>query len=709
MPCITAGVIRDTVYLDGGYIYWSQGLSNGEYGPIDQPNNPLGLMYTLNFSQPFNLSQNLTALFGTISKARGGAGNANSDAPNYLDGAMLVNDAQLALYGGLVKKTDAFDPPREDEVLVYQQYYYNRQERGSWNPGFNTDRLPEDLTRYIAFGGAASAPSENKAWYFGGLRAPNWGPIFQRTSNITENAVNVSSTLITLDMRDQLDLEWTNTTLPDEIKGRANPEVVWVPVGEEGILVVIGGVTYPDWITTSRVSENAAQSTEESDEFMAVIDIYDVASGRWYRQRTVEGPTARTRGCAVVAPAQDSSSFNIYYYGGYPGVDPRADFYDDVWVLSIPSFTWTRVSEGRPNHGRAGHKCFMPYPDQMMVIGGDTPRPGSNLACLDGGIIQIFNLTSAEWMDEYHPERYFDYGVPSAVRAVIGGQATGGAALTTPSPSGWRDDELADIFDTPYETSKIQTWYPYAAVTESSRPTIPDNNDDENENEDEDEDDSGGGGGGGGLPGWVAPTLGVVLGLVFVTAALVAFCLWRKRKFLKQRGDSEASPDENGMRVLSWIRGQPSETKALTVTTEETPSNLDMTEVSSSVGPIASPAFVTAAVPSRFEMMDTSIAELPGTIHPLLPLPLFGDNQISLCMCDANVRLEKTHLVLPSSRTQVSPRWRSSIGTLTLPQAANPQHQETSPTSAPSPATKPPHFPGPRGRWKWIRAATHLR
>lgn len=217
-------------------------------------------MYTLNFSQPFDLSQNLTALFGTISKARGGTGNANSDAPNFLDGAMLVNDAQLALYGGLVKKTDAFDPPREDEVLVYQQYYYNRQERGSWNPGFNTERLPDDLTRYIAFGGAASAPSENKAWYFGGMRSPNWGPIFQRTSNITENPVNASNTLITLDMRDQLNLEWTNTTLPDDIKGRANPELVWVPVGEEGILVAIGGVTYPDWVTSSRLSENAAQS-----------------------------------------------------------------------------------------------------------------------------------------------------------------------------------------------------------------------------------------------------------------------------------------------------------------------------------------------------------------------------------------------------------------------------------------------------------------
>lgn len=31
----TAAVIRDTVYLDGGFIYWAQGLSDGTYGAIE--------------------------------------------------------------------------------------------------------------------------------------------------------------------------------------------------------------------------------------------------------------------------------------------------------------------------------------------------------------------------------------------------------------------------------------------------------------------------------------------------------------------------------------------------------------------------------------------------------------------------------------------------------------------------------------------------
>ncbi len=29
---IVAGVIRDTVYLDGGYLFWEPGMSDGSYG-----------------------------------------------------------------------------------------------------------------------------------------------------------------------------------------------------------------------------------------------------------------------------------------------------------------------------------------------------------------------------------------------------------------------------------------------------------------------------------------------------------------------------------------------------------------------------------------------------------------------------------------------------------------------------------------------------
>lgn len=37
--------------------------------------------------------------------------------------------------------------------------------------------------------------------------------------------------------------------------------------------------------------------------------------------------------------------FRSYYYGGLPPYDEQGYGYGDVWILSLPSFTWTQVSE----------------------------------------------------------------------------------------------------------------------------------------------------------------------------------------------------------------------------------------------------------------------------------------------------------------------------------------------------------------------------
>lgn len=188
----------------------------------------------------------MTSIFGAISKVSSGSA-AKNIAPNYLDGAMLGNNEEWFLYGGLLRQTEEFSPPPADNVLAYQKYQYG-VEREGFLPGFVNDDLPQGLSRYLAYGGAAAAPSENKAWYFSGMHAQGWGPIFEPGFNATLTATNVSNTLITLDMDTQLRETWKNATLPPDIPGRANPELVWVPVGEQGILVALGGVIHPDFI-----------------------------------------------------------------------------------------------------------------------------------------------------------------------------------------------------------------------------------------------------------------------------------------------------------------------------------------------------------------------------------------------------------------------------------------------------------------------------
>jgi len=90
---------------------------------------------------------------------------------------------------------------------------------------------------------------------------------------------------------------------------------------------------------------------------MTNVSVYDIANNVWYEQPTSGTfPGALAQGCTVLASAQDGSSHNIYWYGGFDGIDPSKPYSDDVWILSVPSFMWMKVQTGS-GPGRASHKC----------------------------------------------------------------------------------------------------------------------------------------------------------------------------------------------------------------------------------------------------------------------------------------------------------------------------------------------------------------
>ncbi len=312
---------------------------------------------------------------------------------------------------------------------------------------------------------------------------------------------------------------------------------------------------------------------------MATIDVYDIANNQWYQQPSTGPPPQLTRGCAVVASAKDGSSFNIYWYGGYDGLHPSSAFNDDVWVLSLPAFMWVKLSSGTPSHGRAGHKCVTPYPDQMFVMGGSAPLAGEAPTCLNDNILQVFNLTSGLWLDSYDPKVWSEYGVPDKIVSMIGGSKSGGATVTAPSPTGWATPALGSVFATPYPTAKIAVNYPYGSAGPSSsnaRPTYTQS--------------------GSSVPSWVPPLLGVIGGLMLLSAIAVTVLLYRRRKLLRNSTASDPSTDENGIRIFSWLRGQGTDHKTPTLTTS--------TE---------DPEMETRS-PVRHEMADTQIAELMGSL-----------------------------------------------------------------------------------------------
>ncbi|KAF7158140.1 hypothetical protein CNMCM5623_002806 [Aspergillus felis] len=509
---VRVNTIRDTVYLDGGSLWWKRDLADGTSNLANDGNNN-GLLYYLNLTTSFDTTtSNLTALFGNVSKA---GGIANNIAPTYRDGVMFANDNELYLYGGLLRLTDSQDPPAGNSVLGYERYQYG-PDRESWQPGFIINNLDNGVTRYVTNGAGVSAPSEYLGFYFSGMRGKDWGPIY-----VDDESANVTSDrMIKVDMSSMRANKWSNLSLPSYVPARANSELVWVPVAESGVLVAIGGVINSVTIFSSQGLTSAQQNASKraSPGFMETVSVYDVSGDKWYLQNTTgDIPRQLTQFCSVYASAADGSSHNIYIYGGYDGLSKESTPSDDVYVLSLPSFSWIKLYSGNSTQGRSGHRCVKPYPDQMFVLGGVHLDPTH---CLDGGVIRVFNLNTGRFQNTYSPTVWSDYKVPDLVTAVIGGDSKGGA--TKVSPTSWTNSSLADVFKTKY-TKTISTWYPYNSTTSSS-PTItpvPAT--------------------GSSFPRWAGAIIGVIVGLLLISGVVIFWCVRRRRKLQESQSTSEQS------------------------------------------------------------------------------------------------------------------------------------------------------------------------
>lgn len=522
---LRANVIRDTIYLNGGSLWWLPGQSDGTYASPENDGN-VGVVYSLNLTMPFDQTTNLTSLFKSMSTP-----TTNNISSNFIDGAMFANDDEFILYGGLTRLTDSSQgPPAANLVLGYEQDQYGLGQTINWQPGFLPKYLTDGVTRYITDGGAVSAPSENLGFYFSGVHGQNWGTIEDgdQSANVTAN------TLITVNMSTMRNETWSNNTLPDNIPGRINAELVWIPVSQSGVLIAIGGVLYSDALTSGigLTTTEAAASNQTSPSFMQTVPVYDIANNKWYMQQTSgDIPPQLTLFCSVMAAAADNSSYNIYIYGGYDGIDSSHPTSDDVYVLSIPSFTWVKVYSGTSTHGRSGHKCVKVYPDQMFVLGGI--HQGDPTICLNA-IVQVFNLNTLQFQTSYSPATWSEYNVPSLVTAQIGGNGKGGATKT---PANWTTS-LAAVFQSKYPGT-ITTYYPYSAAsnTTSPSPTIvpsPSNS-----------------GGGSKIPTWLGAVIGVLLGVLVIGLFLAVWFFCRRRP--KRSRAASSSSESNRKRVSNWV------------------------------------------------------------------------------------------------------------------------------------------------------------
>ena len=129
--------------------------------------------------------------------------------------------------------------------------------------------------------------------------------------------------------------------------------------------------------------------------------------------------------------------------------------FGDLWILTIPGFTWVEVDTSGQSvpPARVGHTCNI-WDGQMVVVGGSNTELAGGC---DSGFY-VFSATNLTWQNKFNslgssaPDNIqnkqavqasdpsalagsYGYEVPAAVQKVIGGKGYGGATITAPAQS----------------------------------------------------------------------------------------------------------------------------------------------------------------------------------------------------------------------------------------------------------------------------------
>lgn len=174
-----------------------------------------------------------------------------------------------------------------------------------------------------------------------------------------------------------------------------------------------------------------------------------VGDGKWYTQTaTGNVPANRRKFCAGATWAEDQSSYNIYLYGGF-GFGENITGFDDVYILTLPTFEWIKWYPEAPGasapHGSL--TCNVIASAQMIVMGGNfTNSTDCDAADVYGQHnlnLGKENIDEAKWY-QYLPN-LTSYSVPPEIVSVTGGSADGGANNHSP-PGGFSDVALSVYF-----------------------------------------------------------------------------------------------------------------------------------------------------------------------------------------------------------------------------------------------------------------------
>ncbi|PVH81744.1 hypothetical protein DL98DRAFT_416069 [Cadophora sp. DSE1049] len=391
-----SAVIDRRLYIDGGFVNWN---------PISQNRNNYTnswlVFQDLDTSPP---SIEVPQLYANLSK--------NLSIPSVSGGILWQDDVnkRFYLYGGDYSNIS----PNAPNLLSYDILHDDWHSLGT----------PSKAIQSVSYGGGVAISELGQGYVLGGWLSNNsvagWsgGPL-------------ATNSLIKYDMNTN---DWTNNTGPADSIPRAEGVMVYVPASDDGLLVYFGGVTAPYNNDTTLPAP------------MSLIHIYDIRSSKWYTQTAVgDAPLSRRKFCAGVVWAPDQSSYNIYLYGGM-GFGANETGFDDVYILTMPSFKWIRWWEssdgGKPHHSLS---CNVVGGGQMLIIGGTFPLNDECDSPVTWGThnLDLGKVSGKMWND--YSLNITSYLVPPEVISVVGGSSTGGATATAPA-AGFDNGDLGVYF-----------------------------------------------------------------------------------------------------------------------------------------------------------------------------------------------------------------------------------------------------------------------
>jgi hypothetical protein len=399
-----ATTIGDYIYIDGGQMS-IKGSKGKAVGPF-QVNHTLSIDCSIPW-RPEDVEIRLL--------------NRSSQIPALSDPCIFPTADSFYIWGG--------DSPENEspEELRLWQFTADGHGAGDWDY--------QSVGNADAFGSipyresAACTSTEGRAFAFGGTTIETIEEESTRLGSQSTGLVTFDFYTRTFEEEDEGDDGYEGNYSGDgSVWGGTT---TFVPnFGDEGVIVMIGG-------ETRRGQANAAYRD------MMSVSVYDVAGKKWHAQQARLGdatdpPPRVSHHCAVgVADTAEGNSFEIFIYGGNTNTQSYSN-YGGTYVLSLPSFTWTKATDMRDGLARSHHACVSlnSSSSQFVSLGGvqvmaeetnwedKDPFPQS---------IGIYDMNNLTWVESYDP----------AADAYVTNSKIRSWSHDTPR---WSSNELRDLF-----------------------------------------------------------------------------------------------------------------------------------------------------------------------------------------------------------------------------------------------------------------------